>query len=38
MRYLFEMDLLLDSIHNLYEFSSIPVIFSKVLLQEKESE
>ena len=33
-----EMDLFPERIHDLGEFNGIPVIFSKVLFQEKKSE
>ena len=36
--YFIEIDLLSERIHDLGEFNGIPVIFGKVLLQEKKSE
>jgi hypothetical protein len=38
MRYFIEVYLLSERIHNLGEFNRIPVIFSKVLFQEKKDE
>jgi hypothetical protein len=38
MGYFIEMNLLPDKIHVLGEFNGIPIIFSKVLFQEKENE
>ena len=38
MGYFIEMDLLPERTHDLGEFNGIPIIFSKVLFQEKENE
>ena len=36
--YFIEIDLLSERVHDLGEFNGIPVIFSKVLFQEKQGE
>jgi hypothetical protein len=38
MGYFIKMDLFPERVHDLSEFNRIPVIFSKVLFQEKEDE
>jgi hypothetical protein len=38
MRYFFELHLLPEGIHDFGELHDIPIIFSKILLQEKKDE